>query len=296
MQIITDHRQKETKKHGTADFPFLVSHEQISAYETGSFLWHWHPELELTLITSGEMIYRVNGAAFHLKAGDVLLVNSGCMHSASMYEQQDCRYTPVTFDARLLYGSESRILYTRFVLPVLQNTLLPAVLIDGSKPWHKEAAALTRALIETGESDSEVRELDIQILLLSFWKLLYRNLERTAPEDSGKETRDYLRIRQILTFVEENFSGKLTLEDISAELCLCKGECCRIFRRYMNQSLFEFLQQYRIEQSLPLLADRQLSITEISERTGFSDPNYFAKVFRKQKGCSPSDYRRQIDL
>ncbi len=50
MQIITDPAGKELKKHGDSSFPFLVSYERLSGYETGSFLWHWHPEIELTYI------------------------------------------------------------------------------------------------------------------------------------------------------------------------------------------------------------------------------------------------------
>ena len=63
MQIITDPAGKELKKHGDSSFPFLVSYERLSGYETGSFLWHWHPEIELTYIEKGEMLYKINQTA-----------------------------------------------------------------------------------------------------------------------------------------------------------------------------------------------------------------------------------------
>ena len=66
MQIITNNAGKELKKHGDSAFPFLVSYERLSGYETGSFLWHWHPEIELTYIHKGEMLYKVNQNTFHL--------------------------------------------------------------------------------------------------------------------------------------------------------------------------------------------------------------------------------------
>lgn len=56
MQIITNNAGKELKKHGDSAFPCLVSYERLSGYETGSFLWHWHPEIELTYIEKGEML------------------------------------------------------------------------------------------------------------------------------------------------------------------------------------------------------------------------------------------------
>lgn len=67
MQIITNNAGKELKKHGNNAFPFLVSYERLSGYETGSFLWHWHPEIELTYVKKGEMLYKVNQNTFHLK-------------------------------------------------------------------------------------------------------------------------------------------------------------------------------------------------------------------------------------
>ena len=50
MQIITNQFQKELKQHGNEQFPFLVSYQKLSEYESGSFMWHWHPEIEITYV------------------------------------------------------------------------------------------------------------------------------------------------------------------------------------------------------------------------------------------------------
>lgn len=72
MQIITNQFQKELKKHGSDHFPFLVSYQRLSEYDSNSFLWHCHPEIEITYIKKGSRHYRVNNRSFHLKEGDIV--------------------------------------------------------------------------------------------------------------------------------------------------------------------------------------------------------------------------------
>jgi len=61
----------------------------------------------------------------------------------------------------------------------------------------------------------------------------------------------------------------------------------------MNTTLFAFLKEYRIERSLEYLNTKE-SISNIAEKTGFSDSNYYTKVFSKIKGCSPREYRKNL--
>ena len=87
MQIITNQFQKELKKHGSDHFPFLVSYQRLSEYDSNSFLWHCHPEIEITYIKKGSMHYRVNNRSFHLKEGDIIFCNSNALHSGEMEDQ-----------------------------------------------------------------------------------------------------------------------------------------------------------------------------------------------------------------
>lgn len=293
MQIETDKFQKEKKEHGSYYFPFLISKERLSGYETGSFLWHWHSAIELTLVTKGQMIYKVNNNTFHLSQGQALFGNAATLHAGYMFNNQDCEYTSVTFEPRLVYGYENSSIYTKFVKPIVQNVSLSAIWFDLSEKWHEEVLNILKDMIAIGTENPTLYELDILIKLAQFWRQMYLHNE-SLPQNDSHDKANYDRIRSILSYIEENYASKLTLEEIAGHIHLCKSECSRIFKKYMNVALFEFILQYRIEKSLDFFPDKKYSIIDIAEAVGFNDSNYFTKVFRKQKGCSPTKYRKVL--
>ena len=289
MQIITNQFQKELKQHGNEQFPFLVSYQKLSEYESGSFMWHWHPEIEITYVQKGTMCYKVNHMVYHLKEGDIVFNNSGALHSGTMENQKDCAYIPVTFDSRLIYGFFQSTVNSKYVDPVIQDSMLPAICIDQSEPWHKPFREYLLRIIDLDEKKPDFYELDITICLQTMWRLLLEHITY-EPQASRENSLEYDRIKKILSYIEENYQNKITLNDIAGHIHLCESECTRLFKRHMNTTLFAFLQEYRIERSLEFLQDDQ-PVSAVADKAGFSDPNYYSKVFAKIKGCSPREYR-----
>ena len=290
MQIITNQFQKELKQHGNEQFPFLVSYQKLSEYESGSFMWHWHPEIEITYVQKGTMCYKVNHMVYHLKEGDIVFNNSGALHSGTMENQKDCAYIPVTFDSRLIYGFFQSTINSKYVDPVIQDSLLPAICIDQSEPWHRSFREYLLRIIDLDEKKPDFYELDITICLQSIWRLLLEHITY-EPQASRENSLEYDRIKKILSYIEENYQNKITLNDIAGHIHLCESECTRLFKRHMNTTLFAFLQEYRIERSLEFLQADQ-PVSAVADKAGFSDPNYYSKVFAKIKGCSPREYQK----
>lgn len=291
MQIQTNEFQKEIKKHGDFYFPFLISYEKLSGYESGYFLWHWHPEIELTLITKGQMLYKVNHLSFLLREGQALFGNSSTLHSGYMIENQDCEYLSITFDPKLIYGYDNSSVYINYIKPITQNFSLPAIPFDLSSSWHMTAIDLIKSIAGTAAEARETYELDIISGLTRFWKLLYLNISEDNME-MPSDKNNYDRIRKIISYIEENYTTQMTLEDLSQSIHICRSECSRLFKKYMNVSLFEFISRYRIEKSVDYLTNTNYSIVEIASLVGYNDSNYYTKVFRKFKGCSPKQYRK----
>lgn len=241
IRIITNEHQEELKEHGTYEFPVLVSDEALSRFYTGSFQWHWHTEIELTLFTEGTMVYQINDRIFRPRAGQALFGNSNTMHTGRMEDGHDCKYISITFHPRLLYGYQGSRIASRYTQPLMESAALPAVCFDLSEEWHREVIRLLEDIIRIDGLRYHTYEMDIQMDLCCFWKLLYLHCLPVQEPAHSAGMKNQERIRQMLSFIHENYQSDITLDDISRHIHICKSECCRVFKGYMKESLFEYL-------------------------------------------------------
>lgn len=291
-QIRTDRDKKELKEHGSYAFPVMVSEERLSVYG-GSFLWHWHPEIELTIVLEGEILYQVNEETWHLKPGQGLFCNSNALHTGRMADAGDCRYISVTFDTKVLYGYSASLLYTKYIHPVIRDTALSAFSLEPDGGWQQRILDHLSGIWAASQEKSDTVELEIQLSLMQIWLDIYRHAG--CGENAGEliPDRSQERIRTILRFIQEHYEEKITLDQIAGQVNICKSECCRFFKKYMQVTMFDYLLAYRIDQSLPLLAGSDWEITEVAGRCGFANPCYYTRVFKRSKGCTPMEFRRK---
>lgn len=290
MQLTLGNDGRELKSHGDFAFPLLISPERLSAYEMNSFALHWHPEMEFTLILDGEILYQVNDQTFHLQEGDAVFCNSNMLHTGRPVQNHgDCRYLSITVKPSLLYGYETSLLQTKYIAPITENPLFPALPFYRQNPQEREVLNTLKHIWELWKHPGTAYELELLTSLYQIWIRLYEQLDLTA-QPSARDIRELERLRSIITYVHEHYMDRITLDDISGAVSMCKSECCRLFKRNMHQSLFDYLLHYRIRQSIPLLRSGQDTITEISFRCGFSSPSYYTKLFRSFMGCTPREY------
>ncbi|MDD3659301.1 MAG: helix-turn-helix transcriptional regulator, partial [Lachnospiraceae bacterium] len=74
---------------------------------------------------------------------------------------------------------------------------------------------------------------------------------------------------------------------------LSSSYVCTLFKSETGQTLNQYLTDYRIEKAKKLLQDPRYKITDISEKVGYTDGNYFGKTFKRTVGLSPSEYREK---
>lgn len=105
-----------------------------------------------------------------------------------------------------------------------------------------------------------------------------------------------IRIREeINAFIQENFAKELTISRIAKGLHYSEPHFSRLFSRCFQCSFITYLTEVRVQAAQRMLTMSQDSVREVSAAVGYPDANYFAKVFRKICGISPTEYRRKMN-
>jgi AraC-like DNA-binding protein len=103
-----------------------------------------------------------------------------------------------------------------------------------------------------------------------------------------------LSVRKILDYIEFNLNLPLTLNSISEKFNLSAPYISSQFKKEVGTTVIRYINQLRINEAIKLLDSSSMSIQDIAAYVGIPDYNYFTKVFKKERGLTPSDYRKDI--
>jgi len=102
-------------------------------------------------------------------------------------------------------------------------------------------------------------------------------------------------IEKVIEFINTNYSDpNFSLDEISKNTFLTSSYICVIFKNFMGLTVNKYINGLRIKKAKDLLKNPEIKMKDIATKTGYSDGNYFSKIFKKETGYNPSDYRRNF--
>lgn len=286
----TDGQGRELLEHGTALFPVACYHDDL---EMDQVPWHWHDEIETTVVEMGDVVLSVGGKNYTVKEGDGYFINGGALHSVWPVRPGPCRLHAVLFHPRLVGGSVDSIFWQGYLHPLLSDPGRQCIPFTRSVPWEREVLQAVegawRACAEEPPGyEFQVREaLSREICLLS----QHHPAEQKAP--SEKVLRDGERIKIMLQYIQSRYGEELTTAQIARSAAVSESECLRCFRAMVGTTPIRYVRQLRVQRAAELLAGTDQRIADIAAACGFQEMSYFAKTFRALKGRSPSEYRAE---
>lgn len=252
---------------------------------------HWHEDLQFTIVTKGSVTMTVNGKNYRLETNDAIFINSGLLHMTN-HISKNGEYVSFNFPTKMLsiiYGSK---LESDYVLNFTMNYNLPAIPLTSDVQWQHEIINMLLSLYEFCKfSDVYGKEYEIALRLEYLWLIFIRNVKDYMHFSSKTFLRKQEYMQIMLSFIHENYTQEINLEDISKSAHISESQCCRLFKNILNTSPYEYLINYRINKSIDLLKETNMSITEIAIYVGFNDCSHFIQLFKKHTSKTPKNYR-----
>ena len=235
-----------------------------------NFPAHVHDEIELVYVFDGSGSGFCDGKQYTLKPNSVFVSFPDQIHSFS-----GC----VDGEYILLVISPSRLLYHE---AFFRSRVPTGALAEGSP----ELAQLLNAALDafTNKASTAVT----YGYLTAFFGKLFDGMEfRAATELSSTVT-------QLLQYCSQHYQERLTLEDLCKALHISSSHVSHIFSNRLKISFPDYMNALRLNQAVSLLQKSGLNMTQVANRAGFPTIRTFNRVFRKQYGCTPLEYRAQF--
>ena len=276
--------------------------EQIVTGERETFLWRcddypwernvWnvHPEYEIHLVRHAAGVALVGDHIGPFEPGHLALVGSGLPHD----------WVTTLPPGQLIRGRDivvqfhpDRLRQAAAVLPELAD--LEPLLGRAMRglAFHGETRRRGAALMEAMGRTNGVERLGLLLQLLQLLAgdktaQVLSSADFVPATDRG--TVD--AIGAALAYIVENFRSDIRLADLAALLGQSEWACSRFFKKYSGNTFSDYLTTLRIGAACKLLADSETPITDVCFDVGYSNVSNFNRVFRAQRGMTPSAYRR----
>ncbi len=243
---------------------------------------HYHDEIELISITSGELVFSVNSKPQVCRTGDIIFFSPRIPH-ITYNSEFPCTYTLLQFRLEHYLDDTNNIgkYFNRFI----NNAEKPFAVIH-----NEELSHLIEKTLQESQSQTSGFELLIKGAIYAMLAILCR--ESAITLQNNNVSCEIEKLRPSIAYIEQNYAKDISLEEISDVQKVKPSYFCRLFKKASGSSFIDYLNFVRICKSEKLLAKSEKSILDVAYEVGFSSSSYYNRMFKRYKNCTPTEYRR----
>lgn len=225
----------------------------------------------LHYIVSGRGTYESDGRTFVLSPGEAFLARPD---------------TPIYYRAD---GQDPWEYYWVGFSGPSAGLLLAQTPFSARSPVYRPAAGdqLRRALLDIYKARGA--DYPSAVRMAGYLQAALGLLMENSPTRGEDALRDYAR--RGAAFIQQNFSRDISVESVAAHVGVSRSYLHRAFQAAFGCSPGVYLTRYRLGRACQLLRHSTLPVSAVAASAGFADPFYFSRVFRRQMGASPTEYR-----
>lgn len=259
---------------------------------TGFKKMHKHSYIQISYVTKGAVEFIIEKKHYAVSKGEAVFINSNLSHLARALKPGSI-YANCCIYPEFLFTFLSGIDSHQYISQLLNNQEFQSFQMTESVEWQKEAISLFKEIWRLYEEQSFGFEMQVAAVLIKWWHLLLCNHRNLISNDGIEKDIMQMRLDKAIQFISQHYQENLRLSDIANFLGIRAEEVCRLFKKNLNITCFEYIGNFRIMKSMDLLNYSDETISSIALSCGFSSFSYFTKYFKERVGISPSQYRKQ---
>ncbi len=217
--------------------------------------------VDVTYVLSGKISYYINGTPVTVKSGSAIVFPQGSIRQRT--SGNDPAFY-VSFNVQVPDDFDLGI------SGVIENAIRPN----------------TVYMLENAKKDDMSIDPEKTNKILSTFMYLCFQLKEVAIGSGNPH------VQQIKQYINDHLCESITLTEISAHVHLVEQYICSIFKKHTGMTVFQYINSERIDVAKRLIASNEFTLIKISEMCGFSDYNYFSRIFSQIVGMTPVYYRR----
>lgn len=248
----------------------------ISTLRNKSFAAHFHSNIEVMYVESGQLEVSIDGDKRLLQKGEIAVAESYVVHSLSATDDSDIRVAIIPVNRVPDFGRTHRNL--TFATPFLK-----------ASPRSEAIGTLFRSFEGGRQDGNPMIRIGFAYLLLG---MLTDALGTTPAPYRSKDGAAV--VGQMLRYMDEHYTEPLTLERLAGELGYHKDYLSRVFNETIHTGFCRYLATMRLRYAVQLIRTTDLSLEEIADRAGFGNPHSFYDIFRETYQCTPGQFRKRI--
>lgn len=252
-------------------------------------LWHYHPEIEMVFVNGGAGKRQIGSHVSYYTDGDLILIGSQLPH---------CGFTDTNTGNKNETVIQMKPNFLGEAFMQLQETRAIQELFDKAKggiAFGEQTKKAIGAKIEMMENQAPFGRL---LTLLSVLKELEHSTDYKILNAAGfsmeMQIQDNDRINMVFNYVKDHFHDQISLEAVADMCSMTVPSFCRYFKKITKKTFTRFVNEYRVVHASKLLAEKPISIANISFESGFNNFSHFNKLFKAFTGKSASQYRHEL--
>ncbi|WP_083826532.1 AraC family transcriptional regulator [Hoyosella subflava] len=252
---------------------------------------HAHDFVVLCFFEDGGGSVRTGGQPHLIAPGDVCVVTPGQVVSAHDHDSGDSGggwlvfFPPEVLRTGAAGEWRSHPLLSRFVNGATETAQWLNVPEEGRYTWSQRFQSLERELKERRDGYRDAVLAHLTLLLVDTARL-GENVVRDL------QTKNEPLLAAVFAHIEDHYAEPLALTDIARAVGLTPGHVTTTVKNKTGRTVGEWIVQRRMAAARRLLADTVIPIEEVARHTGFTDPGYFTRIFRRNHGTTPLNWRR----